>query len=108
MSIAYLSKKELETICQLSKQSVEQLKEAGTIGCFSCVSLVDFEAIDQLIHENGKQRGVCPNCSVDALIPLDPFKPSAYETILQQLHDEYFEKGISFGDWLAEMTRLRE
>lgn len=94
--IVFISKEELSRLHKLSFQSEEILREAETIGCFNCIQLIDFSDVEAFIQDEDKLTAVCPNCSVESLIPLSGFKAINHRALLSQMNFQYLGQSIHF------------
>lgn len=64
------------------------LKEADSIGCIHCESIIDYNNINYFI--DGLQTAICPNCNIDAIIPLDDQSKEEQKAILSKMNHDYF------------------
>lgn len=88
--MAILTNTKLINLHQASSRSNVSLKNSNIVGCFSCSSIYPVQEIDEYV--NLGQTALCPYCSIDAVVPLDDFKPVQYKKVLEELNVHFFKE----------------
>jgi hypothetical protein len=73
----------------LSRANKQALAKAEKCGCYFCLRIYAPETIDEWVQDKAGETALCPNCSIDSVIPDSPEVPVDLE-LLKAAHRRWF------------------